>query len=116
MEEANKMRAGHKQRFTFEELLDQVATLAGGMRDLGIEPGDRVIICMLMVPQAIVAMLACCRIRAGHSVVFGGFTPKELATRIADCKHKLIITASVGIEPSHIVAYKLLVDKALELT
>ena len=107
---------GVKQRFTFEELLDQVATLAGAMQDLGIEPGDRVVIYMPMIPQAIISMLACCRIGAVHSVVFGGFAPKELATRITDCTPKLIITASAGIEPSHVVPYKPLLDKALELS
>jgi len=107
---------GVKQRYTFEELLDQVATLAGAMQDLGIEPGERVVIYMPMIPQAIISMLACCRIGAVHSVVFGGFASKELATRITDCTPKLIITASAGIEPSHIVPYKPLLDKALELT
>ena len=70
---------------------------------------------MPMIPQAIVAMLACCRIGAIHSVVFGGFASKELATRITDCQPKLIVTASAGVEPTHIVPYKPLLDKALEL-
>lgn len=106
---------GVKERFTYEQLLDQVATLAGGLRDLGVESGDRVIIYMPMIPQAVVAMLACCRIGAVHSVVFGGFASKELASRITDCKPKVIITASAGVESTRIVPYKPLLDHALEL-
>lgn len=106
---------GVKERFTYDQLLEQVATLAGGLKDLGVESGDRVVIYMPMIPQAIIAMLACCRIGAIHSVVFGGFASKELATRITDCKPKVIVTASAGVEPTRIVPYKPLLDKALEL-
>jgi len=107
---------GAKERFTYQELLGQVSTLAGAMQDLGVEAGDRVVVYMPMVPQAIVTMLACSRIGAIHSVVFGGFASKELAARITDCTPKLIVTASAGVEPSHIVPYKPLLDEALELS
>jgi len=92
-----------------------VKTLAGVMVDFGIGKGDRVIIYMPMVPEAVVAMLACARIGAIHSVVFGGFAAKELATRIDDAAPKLIFSASCGIEPGRIVAYKPLLDEAIRL-
>ena len=105
-----------KSSLTYEELLEQVAMLAGGLQhDLGITPGDRVVIYMPQIPEAIVAMLACTRIGAIHSVVFGGFAPKELATRITDCQPKVIISASAGVEPTRIVPYKPLLNQALEL-
>lgn len=104
-----------KNQFTYHDLLDRVATFAGGLQDLGVEQGDRVIIYMPMIPEAIVAMLACARIGAVHSVVFGGFAAKELATRITDCQPKVIVSASAGIEPGRIVPYKPLLDKALEI-
>ena len=106
---------GVKERYTYRELLDQVATFAGALCDLGVEKGDRVIIYMPMIPQTVVAMLACARIGAIHSVVFGGFASNELATRIRDSQPKIIVTSSAGVEPNRIVPYKPLLDKALEL-
>ncbi|MDA7947185.1 MAG: propionyl-CoA synthetase [Hyphomicrobiaceae bacterium] len=107
---------GAQQKFTYSQLLDEVSALAGVIRDLGVEKGDRVIIYMPMIPQAVFAMLACARIGAIHSVVFGGFAPKELATRIEDAKPKAILTASCGIEPGRTVEYKPLLDEAIELS
>ena len=105
-----------QQTFTYSELLDQVATFAAVLQNnLGVETGDRVIIYMPMIPQAVIAMLACARIGAVHSVVFGGFAAKELATRIKDCQPKVIVSASAGVEPTRIVPYKPLLDAALEL-
>ncbi|MFV3306570.1 propionyl-CoA synthetase [Pseudomonas sp. NY15181] len=104
-----------QQRFTYRELRDEVARLAGALRALGVERGDGVIIYMPMVPQAAMAMLACARIGAVHSVVFGGFAPYELALRIDDAKPKLVLTASCGLEFDRVIEYKPLVDKALEL-
>jgi propionyl-CoA synthetase len=106
---------GGQRKFTYRELTDEVATFAGVLRHLGVIKGDRVIIYMPMVPEAIVAMLACARIGAIHSVVFGGFAPKELATRIDDAKPKLVLSASCGIEPGRVIAYKPLLDQAIEL-
>src|SRR5207247_3814548 len=79
-------------------------------------PGDRVIVYMPMVPEAVIAMLACARIGAVHSVVFGGFAANELASRIEDAKPKIVVSASCGIEPARVVAYKPLLDRAIELT
>ena len=90
-------------------------TLAAVMQDFGVTKGDRVILYMPMVPEAVVAMLACARIGAVHSVVFGGFAAKELATRIDDAKPKLIFSASCGLEPGRIVHYKPLLDEAIRL-
>jgi propionyl-CoA synthetase len=90
--------------------------LAGMLRDLGVEKGDRVVLYMPMVPEAAVAMLACARIGAIHSVVFGGFAARELATRIDDAKPKVILSASCGLEPGRVVAYKPLLDKAIALS
>jgi len=106
---------GKQKTFTYAELLDKVATFAGVLRANGVGQGDRVIIYMPMVPQAAVAMLACARIGAIHSVVFGGFASNELATRIDDAKPKLIVSASCGIEPGRVIAYKALLDGAIEL-
>ena len=103
------------QTFTYAQLRDQVAQLAGAIRNLGVAKGDRVIIYMPMVPEAVMAMLACARIGAIHSVVFGGFAANELATRINDAKPKAVLSASCGLEPNRIVAYKPLLDKAIEL-
>ncbi len=100
---------------TYRDLRDHVAEIAGGLRDKGVKKGDRVIIYMPMIPQAVEAMLACARIGAIHSVVFGGFAAKELAVRIDDCQPKAIIAASAGIEPGRIVHYKPLLDEAIEL-
>jgi len=106
---------GAKTSFTYAELLVEVKALAASMADLGIGKGDRVIIYMPMIPEAIVAMLACARLGAIHSVVFGGFAAAELATRIEDSQAKLVISASCGIEPGRIVAYKPLLDKAIAM-
>src|SRR5579859_4322432 len=107
---------GRVTRFTYAELLAEVKTLAGVMTDFGVGKGDRVILYMPMVPEAVVAMLACARIGAVHSVVFGGFAAKELATRIDDAKPKLIFSASCGLEPGRIVQYKPLLDEAIRLS
>jgi len=104
-----------QQKFTFLELRDKVAKFAGGLKTLGVEKGDRVIIYMPMVPEAAIAMLACARLGAVHSVVFGGFAPNELAVRIDDAKPKVLLTASCGIEFSRVLEYKPLVDQALEI-
>ncbi|WP_139122645.1 propionyl-CoA synthetase [Shewanella xiamenensis] len=98
---------------TYHELQAQVARLAGYLRTIGVTKGDRVVIYMPMVPETAYAMLACARIGAIHSVVFGGFAANELATRINDAKPKLVMSASCGIEPSGVVPYKPLLDKAL---
>jgi propionyl-CoA synthetase len=103
------------QRISYAELLDEVATLAAVLGDFGIGKGDRVVLYMPMIPQAIAAMLACARIGAIHSVVFGGFAAKELATRIDDARPKLILTASCGLEPGRIIQYLPLLDRAIEL-
>ena len=104
-----------QQKFTFLELRDEVAKFAGGLKNLGVEKGDRVIIYMPMVPEAAIAMLACARLGAVHSVVFGGFAPNELAVRIDDAKPKVIVTASCGIEFTRVIEYKPLVDQALAI-
>jgi propionyl-CoA synthetase len=101
--------------FTYRQLTDRVAKFAGALSSLGVEKGDRVLIYMPMVPEAVVAMLACARIGAIHGVVFGGFAAPELATRIDDAKPKLIVFASCGLEPGRIVPYKPMVDQALAL-
>ena len=101
-------------KFTFVELRDRVARLAGGLKKLGIEKGDTVVIYMPMIPQAAIAMLACARLGAIHSVVFGGFAPHELAIRIDDAKPKAIITATSGIEIDRIIPYKPMVDEAMQ--
>ncbi|MDW6021785.1 propionyl-CoA synthetase [Mesorhizobium sp. BAC0120] len=104
---------GKVKRFTYRELRDEVMALATVLQDNGIAKGDRVIIYMPMVPEAAVAMLACARIGAVHSVVFGGFASKELATRIDDARPKLVISASCGLEPGRVVSYKPLLDQAI---
>jgi propionyl-CoA synthetase len=101
--------------FTFRELRDLVARFAGALRGLGVARGDRVILYMPMVPEAVVAMLACARIGAVHSVVFGGFAPRELATRIDDAKPRVIVSASCGIEGGRVIEYKPLLDAAIEM-
>ena len=106
---------GTKRAITYRELLDETATLGAVLNDLGVVAGDRVLIYMPMIPEAIVAMLACARIGAVHSVVFGGFAAKELATRIDDAEPKVILTASCGVEPGRIVEYKPLLDLAIAL-
>jgi len=106
---------GTKRRITYAELLDEVKTYAAILRDFGVTKGDRVILYMPMVPEALFAMYACARIGAVHSVIFGGFAAKELATRIDDAKPRLVITASCGVEPGRTVAYKPLLDEAFKL-
>lgn len=101
--------------FTYTQLRDLTATFAGVLVDKGVEKGDRVLIYMPMIPEAVIAMLACARIGAVHSVVFGGFASKELATRINDAQPKVIVSASCGIEVNRVVAYKPLLDKAIEM-
>jgi len=106
---------GTIKRYTFRELRDAVARFAGALVAQGIGKGDRVIIYMPMVPEAVIAMLGCARIGAIHSVVFGGFAGNELAKRIDDAAPRLIVSASCGIEPGRVVAYKPLLDEAIEL-
>ncbi len=101
--------------FTYRELRDAVARLAGALTSLGVTTGDRVIVYMPMIPEAAMAMLACARIGAIHSVVFGGFAANELATRIDDATPKVVLSASCGIEPGRIVEYKPLLDRAIDL-
>ncbi|HEV7369368.1 propionyl-CoA synthetase [Arenibaculum sp.] len=106
--------AGTVERISYAALRDRVAAFAGALRGLGVAKGDRVILYMPMIPQAVVAMLACARLGAVHSVVFGGFAPNELATRIDDAKPKVIVSASCGIEGSRIVRYKPMLDAAID--
>ena len=106
---------GTVRSYTFRELRDAAARFAGALVDQGIRAGDRVIIYMPMIPEAVIAMLGCARIGAVHSVVFGGFAANELAKRINDCAPKLIVSASCGLEPGRIVPYKPLLDGAIEL-
>jgi propionyl-CoA synthetase len=101
--------------FTYRELRDEVARFAGALSEQGVGRGDRVIVYMPMVPEAVIAMLACARIGAVHSVVFGGFASEQLASRIEDARPKVIVTASCGIEPGRIVAYKPLLDAAIDM-
>jgi propionyl-CoA synthetase len=101
--------------FSFQDLTHEVATFGGVLQDLGVRQGDRVIIYMPMIPEAVIAMLACARIGAIHSVVFGGFAAAELATRIDDCTPVAIVSASCGIEGARVVPYKPLLDSAIEL-
>ncbi|MGJ8623688.1 MAG: AMP-binding protein, partial [Yoonia sp.] len=106
---------GSKDTITYAQLQTRVAALAGALRAKGVEKGDRVIIYMPMIPQALEAMLACARLGAIHSVVFGGFAANELAVRIDDATPKAIIAASCGLEPGRIVEYKPLIDGAIEM-
>ena len=108
--------AGVKRTITYHRLMTETQVLAAMLRDLGVGKGDRVILYMPMVPEAAIGMLACARIGAIHSVVFGGFAARELATRIDDAKPKVILSASCGLEPSRIVAYKPLLDEAISLS
>ncbi|MDO5502572.1 MAG: propionyl-CoA synthetase [Actinomycetia bacterium] len=103
-----------KAQLTYRELLDQVSRFAGALASLGVTKGDRVVIYMPMVPEAMIAMLACARLGAIHSVVFGGFAPAELAARIEDAQPKVIVSASCGIEPSRVVEYKPFLDAGIE--
>ncbi len=104
-----------QRKITYAEMLDDVSRFAGAIAAQGVAKGDRVIVYMPMIPEAIVAVLACARLGAVHSVVFGGFAANELATRIDDAKPKLIVSASCGIEPTRIVEYKPLLDEAINL-
>ncbi len=104
---------GTQRRWTYAELLDQVARFAGVLRDLGVRQGDRVVIYLPMIPEAVISMLACARIGAVHSVVFGGFAPAELAARIEDAEPVVIVSASCGLEPNRVVPYKPMLDEAL---
>jgi propionyl-CoA synthetase len=108
--------AGVKRTITYHRLLTETQVLGAMLRDLGVGEGDRVIIYMPMVPEAVIAMLACARIGAIHSVVFGGFAARELATRIDDAKPKVVLSASCGLEPGRIVHYKPLLDEAIALS
>src|SRR6195256_1560637 len=113
---ANPAQASTVTKFTYAELLHEVQALAAIMQDFGLVKGDRVILYMPMVPEAVIAMLACARIGAIHGVVFGGFAAKELATRIDDAKPVAILSASCGLEPGRIVQYKPLLDEAIKLS
>ncbi|MEU6305978.1 propionyl-CoA synthetase [Streptomyces chartreusis] len=106
---------GTRRTYTYARLRDEVAAFAGALTGLGVGQGDRVVIYMPMVPEAAVAMLACARIGAVHSVVFGGFAPPELAVRIDDATPKVVVSASCGIEGKRVIPYKPLLDRAIEL-
>jgi propionyl-CoA synthetase len=105
---------GGKATFTYAEMVEKVAAFAGVLRGLGVEKGDRVLVYMPMIPEAVVAMLACARIGAVHSVVFGGFAAHELAVRIDDARPTVVVAASCGVEPTRVVEYKPLLDRALD--
>jgi len=106
---------GTVTRYTYKELRDAVATFAGALADLGVKRGDRVVLYLPMIPEAAIAMLACARLGAVHSVVFGGFASAELAARIDDAQPVMVVTASCGLEPNRVVPYKPLLDEALRL-
>lgn len=108
--------AGVKCAYTYIQLLDEISRFAGVLRGLGVGKGDRVVIYMPMVPEAVIAMLSTARLGAVHSVVFGGFAANELAVRIDDARPAVIVSASCGVEPNRIVAYKPMLDKALQLS
>jgi propionyl-CoA synthetase len=105
-----------QKTYSYQQLLDEVSKLAGVLSDLGVSKGDRVLIYMPMIPEGVMAMLACARIGAVHSVVFGGFSATELATRIDDAKPKVVLSASCGIEGNRVIKYKPLLDGAIELS
>ncbi|HET8595351.1 MAG TPA: propionyl-CoA synthetase [Intrasporangium sp.] len=105
---------GSKRTISYAQLLEQVRAVAGGLKGLGVKQGDRVVIYMPMVPEAVVAMLACARIGAVHSVVFGGFAPQELAARIDDAAPRVVLSASCGVEPTRVVPYKPFLDEAIK--
>ena len=104
-----------QKKFTYRELRDEVALCAGMLKTHGVEKGDRVVIYLPMIPEALISMLACARLGAVHSVVFGGFAPPELAVRLDDATPKVLLTASCGIEINRVIEYKPIVDKAIEL-
>ena len=105
----------HIGKYTYNQLKDEVARFAGALAAQGVAKGDRILIYMPMIPEAVIAMLASARLGAVHSVVFGGFAAKELAVRINDAKPKVIVSASCGIEVARVIAYKPLMDKAIEM-
>ena len=107
---------GAKRSYSFREMQDEVSRLAGVLRSQGVEKGDRVLIYMPMIPETVMGMLACARIGAVHSVVFGGFAANELATRIDDAKPKMVLSASCGIEGARVIEYKPLLDQAIKLS
>jgi len=107
---------GARRTFSYAQLLEDVAAFAGALTLLGVEKGDRVVIYMPMVPEAVVAMLACARLGAIHSVVFGGFAANELAARIDDAQPKVVVSASCGVEPTRVVEYKPLLDRAIDIS
>jgi len=104
-----------KRSYTFRQMRDEIARIAGMLKSLGVEKGDRVLIYMPMIPEAVMGMLACARIGAVHSVVFGGFAADELATRIDDAKPRVVLSASCGIEVARVIEYKPLLDKAIDI-
>src|SRR5689334_21500898 len=106
---------GTQRTYTYAGLQDEVARFAGVLRGLGVDKGDRVIVYLPMIGEALIAMLACARIGAVHSVVFGGFAAPELATRIDDAEPKVIVSASCGIETSRVIEYKPILDRAIDL-
>ena len=106
---------GTVKTYTYRELLGHVSRIAGGLAETGVSKGDRVVIYMPMIPEAVIAMLACARIGAIHSVVFGGFAPRELATRIEDSEPKVVMTSSCGIEVNRIIPYKPILDAAIQM-
>lgn len=106
---------GSTRQYTYNQLLDEVSTFAGGLAQLGVSKGDRVLIYMPMVPEAVIATLATARLGAVHSIVFGGFAPKEFAARIDDATPKVIVAASCGIEPNRVVEYMPIVNEALDM-
>ncbi len=106
---------GTRATYTYARLLEKTAAFAGVLQALGVQKGDRVIVYMPMIPEAVIAMLACARLGAVHSVVFGGFAAKELAARVDDARPKVVVMASCGVEPARVVEYKPLLDRALEL-
>lgn len=106
---------GVKRVYTYAQLLDETARFAGALRGLGVGKGDRVVVYMPMIPEAVIAMLACARLGAVHSVVFGGFAPHELAVRIDDVRPAVVVTASCGVEPSRVVEYKPMLDAAIDM-
>jgi len=106
---------GQQRKYSFRELRDQVALCAGMLRQHGVDKGDRVVIYLPMIPEALISMLACARLGAVHSVVFGGFAPLELAVRLDDATPKVVLTASCGIEVNRVVEYKPIVDAAIEM-
>ncbi len=106
---------GQQKKYSYSELRDQVALCAGMLKNNGVEKGDRVVIYLPMIPEALISMLACARLGAVHSVVFGGFAPPELAVRLDDATPKVLLTASCGIEISRVIEYKPIVDAAIEM-